>query len=38
MRLIHCTQKLLKEMGPPLESIEGIAYSEGFGVNESACL
>ncbi|MEW6108169.1 MAG: hypothetical protein AB1632_03220 [Nitrospirota bacterium] len=32
MRLIHCTQKLLKELGnPSLQSIEGIAYSEGLG-------
>ena len=32
MRLIHCTQKLLKEMGnPTLQSIEGMTDTEGLG-------
>jgi len=32
MRLIHCTQKLLKEMGnPALQSIEEMTDTEGLG-------
>lgn len=32
MRLLHCTQKLLKELGnPPLQSIEGVTDTGGLG-------
>lgn len=32
MRIIHCTQKLLKELGtPPIENVDSTSSSEGLG-------